>query len=66
MSLAYLFWNINPEIFRVEGFSLRYHSMLFGLALVALSGFFIRYGIFLTQKLSVSRPVGRGLLFLNG
>ena len=37
MQLAYINWNINPEIFRIGGFSLRYYSVLFALA------FFISY-----------------------
>lgn len=32
MSLLYINWNINPEIFRIEGFALRYYSVLFAIA----------------------------------
>ena len=31
-SLLYINWNINPEIFRIGGFSLRYYSIMFAFA----------------------------------
>jgi prolipoprotein diacylglyceryl transferase len=33
-SLLYIKWNINPEIFRIAGFALRYYSVMFGLAFI--------------------------------
>lgn len=44
MRLAYLYWNIDPEIFRIGGFSLRYYSVLFGL--VFLSSYLLMSSIF--------------------
>lgn len=32
MQLLYINWNINPEIFRIGGFGLRYYSIMFALA----------------------------------
>lgn len=32
MQLLYVNWNINPEIFRIAGVSLRYYSVMFALA----------------------------------
>ena len=39
MYLLYINWNINPEIFRIGGFGLRYYSVLFAIAF--LIGFFL-------------------------
>lgn len=33
-ALLYIFWNIDPEIFRIGGFSLRYYGLFFVLAFV--------------------------------
>lgn len=32
MTLVFIRWNVNPEIFRVGGFALRYYSILFAIA----------------------------------
>ncbi len=32
--LLYISWNVNPEIFRVGGFALRYYSLMFALAFI--------------------------------
>lgn len=32
MQLLYIHWNINPEIFRIGGFGIRYYSIMFALA----------------------------------
>ena len=34
MHLVYVKWNVNPEIFRIGGFALRYYSILFAIAFV--------------------------------
>ena len=34
MELLYIKWNVNPEIFRIGGFALRYYSILFAIAFV--------------------------------
>ena len=33
-NIIYINWNINPEIFRIGGFALRYYSLLFALAFI--------------------------------
>ena len=40
MELLYVNWHVNPEIFRIGGFALRWYSLLF------VSGFFIGWYIF--------------------
>lgn len=49
MRLAYLYWNVNPEIFHIGGFSLRYYSVWFGLAFLSsylvMSSVFKREGV---------------------
>lgn len=44
MRLGYLYWNVNPEIFHIGGFSLRYYSVLFALAF--LSSYFVLSSVF--------------------
>ncbi|HWJ27855.1 MAG TPA: prolipoprotein diacylglyceryl transferase, partial [Flavisolibacter sp.] len=34
MELIFIRWNINPEIFRIGGFALRYYSVLFAIAFI--------------------------------
>lgn len=34
MELVFIKWNVNPEIFRIGGFALRYYSVLFAIAFV--------------------------------
>lgn len=49
MTVAYVNWNINPEIFRIGGFALRYYSVLFAVAFVLgyflISKMYIRDGL---------------------
>ncbi len=49
-TFLYINWNIDPEIFRIGGFALRYYSILFMLAF-ALS-YWVLYEIFKFEKVS--------------
>jgi phosphatidylglycerol---prolipoprotein diacylglyceryl transferase len=49
--LVYVTWNIDPEIFRIGGFALRYYSVLFVLAFI--SGYWIMSYIFQKEKIPV-------------
>ncbi len=55
MELLYINWNINPEIFRIGGFALRYYSIMFALAFIC--SYFLLSKIYRNEKVS--------LFFLN-
>lgn len=50
VSILYINWNIDPEIFRIGGFALRYYSILFMLAFVF--SYWFLYEIFKVEKVS--------------
>ncbi len=50
VSILYINWNIDPEIFRIGGFALRYYSILFMLALVF--SYWFLYEIFKVENVS--------------
>jgi phosphatidylglycerol---prolipoprotein diacylglyceryl transferase len=50
MSILQITWNINPEIFRLGGFGLRYYSLLFALAFFI--GYTLMKGMFQKEGLS--------------
>ena len=50
VSFLYINWNIDPEIFRIGGFALRYYSILFMLAFVF--SYWFLYEIFKIEKVS--------------
>lgn len=50
VSILYINWNIDPEIFRIGGFALRYYSILFMLAFVF--SYWFLYEIFKLEKVS--------------
>ncbi|MDR3711674.1 MAG: prolipoprotein diacylglyceryl transferase [Puia sp.] len=58
--MLFINWNINPEIFRIGGFALRYYSLGFLLAFFfsyrIMKSFFVREGVplILLEKLTVS------------
>lgn len=54
MTLLYLKWNVNPEIFRTGGFGLRYYSLLFAVA------FFLGYA--LVKKMFQRENISEALL----
>ena len=64
MQLVYINWNINPEIFRIGGFSIRYYSVLFALAFFSsyyfISSIYKKEGVpdKLLQKLLIFVIVG--------
>ncbi len=49
--LLYINWNIDPEIFRIGGFALRYYSLMFALAFI--SSFIILSKIYVKENVSV-------------
>lgn len=61
MTLIQIHWNIDPEIFKVGGFSLRYYSLLFGIGVVA--GYAVIKKIFQSEKIS-QEHLGSLLLYM--
>lgn len=51
MSLNFITWNVDPEIFRIGIFSIRWYGLLFAAAFI--SGYFIMKKIFLREGVSV-------------
>ncbi len=49
--LIYINWNINPEIFRIGGFALRYYSLMFGAAFIF--SYFILTKIFTNENIEL-------------
>jgi prolipoprotein diacylglyceryl transferase len=54
MTTLYIEWNVNPEIFRIGGFALRYYSVLFAIAFVL--------GYFLMKKMYEKEGLNESLL----
>ena len=50
MTLLWIKWNVNPEIFRIGGFALRYYSLLFAVAF--LLGYLLVKGMFVKEGLN--------------
>lgn len=49
--LLYINWNIDPEIFRIGGFALRYYSLMFALAFIG--SYIILSKIYVKENVSV-------------
>ena len=49
--LLYINWDINPEIFRIGGFALRYYSLLFALAFIF--SYFLLSNIYKKENVSI-------------
>lgn len=47
----YINWNIDPEIFRISGFALRYYSLMFAIAFIG--SYFILSKIYLKENVSM-------------
>ncbi len=50
-NLIHIHWNINPEIFRIGGFGIRYYSLMFGMAF--LFGYLILSKIYKRENVSI-------------
>lgn len=53
MQLLYVNWNVDPEIFRIEGLALRYYSVLFGVAFIG--GFMLMKQMYRQEGVDESR-----------
>ena len=58
MDLLFVHWNMNPEIFRIGGFAVRWYGLLF------VSGFILGYWMFI--KFFEREKLNKDILFNAG